>query len=147
MKKFRITDEDGAKYEVEEIEEEVVDEDVEVEPEEGEHSGNEALTPDEIASLKQLAAAAPAILALLDKGEEPIEDEEVEEEVEEEIDEDDLDEVEEDEMEEEVIDSEKTKAKDSKKSYGSIEKRKKLEDSIDAEEEIANAWAKRYGGK
>ena len=81
MKKFRITDEDGAKYEVEEIEE-VVDEDVEVEPEAGEPSGNEALTPDEIASLKQLAAAAPDILALLDKGEEPIEDEEVEEEVE-----------------------------------------------------------------
>lgn len=147
MKKFRITDEDGAKYEVEEIEEEVVDEDVEVEPEAGEPSGNEALTPDEIASLKQLAAAAPAILALLDKGEEPIEDEEVEEEVEEEIDEDDLDEVEEDEMEEEVIDSEKAKAKDSKKSYGSIEKRNQVKDSIDAEEEIADAWAKRYGGK
>ena len=144
MKKFRITDEDGAKYEVEEIEE-VVDEDVEVEPEAGEPSGNEALTPDEIASLKQLAAAAPDILALLDKGEEPIEDEEVEEEVEEEIDEDDLDE--EDETEEEVIDSEKTKAKDSKKSYGSIEKRNQVKDSIDAEEEIADAWAKRYGGK
>ena len=140
MKKFRITDEDGAKYEVEEIEEEVVDEDVEVDPEAGEPSGNEALTPDEIASLKQLAAAAPAILALLDNGEEPIENEEDDEEVE-------TDEVEEDEMEEEVIDSETTKAKDSKKSYGSIEKRNQVKDSIDAEEEIANAWSKRYGGK
>lgn len=135
MKKFRITDEDGAKYEVEEIEEEVVDEDVEVEPEAGEPSGNEALTPDEIASLKQLAAAAPAILALLDNGEEPIENEEDDEEVEM------------DEVEEEVIDSETTKAKDSKKSYGSIEKRNQVKDSIDAEEEIANAWSKRYGGK
>ena len=135
MKKFRITDEDGAKYEVEEIEEEVVDEDVEVDPEAGEPSGNEALTPDEIASLKQLAAAAPAILALLDNGEEPIENEEDDEEVE--I----------DEVEEEVIDSETTKAKDSKKSYGSIEKRNQVKDSIDAEEEIANAWSKRYGGK
>lgn len=146
MKKFRITDEDGAKYEVEEIEE-VVDEDVEVEPEAGEPSGNEALTPDEIASLKQLAAAAPSILALLDKGEEPIEDDEVEIEVNEDEDEDDLDEVEEDETEEEVIDSEKTKTKDSKKSYGSIERKNKVNDSIDAEEEIADAWAKRYGGK
>lgn len=139
MKKFRITDDEGNNYEVEEIEE-VQDEEKEFKDDE--LSEGMSLTQDEIISLKELAAKAPEILALLnnnvvDAKEEEVKDEDKEEKVEDE--------------DEEVIDSEdvkeKNKAKDSKKSYGSIETKYSVNDSIDAEDEIANAWAKRYGGK
>lgn len=137
MKKFRITDDEGNNYEVEEIEE-VQDEEKEFKDDE--LSEGMSLTQDEIISLKELAAKAPEILALLnnnvvDAKEEEVKDEDKEEKVE----------------DEEVIDSEdvkeKNKVKDSKKSYGSIETKYSVNDSIDAEDEIANAWAKRYGGK
>ena len=138
MKKFRIKDETGCNYEIEEITdetiEEVADDEIEV------------LTQEEILALKQIAAVAPSILKLLTQQkdetveEEEVEDEEAEEEAEEEV-----------VNEEEIIDSEgintKEKKKDSKKSYGAIEKQNNVKDSFDVEEEIAKAWAKRYGGR
>ena len=45
--------------------------------------------------------------------------------------------------EEEIIE---TKSRDSKTSFGSIAKPKMVEDSIEDNEEIESAWAKRYGG-
>lgn len=132
MKKFRIRDDEGNNYEVEEIET--------VEPVE--------LTQEEIISLKELASKASEILALLNN---EVVDEDKEEEVkdkeEKEVVDEDKEEVK-DEDEEEIIDSEeKEKVKDSKKSYGSIESHKSIVDSFDKEQEIAKAWAKRYGGK
>lgn len=141
MKKFRINDGDET-YEITELEDEeektieetetVDDEDVVV------------LTSEEIASLKELAKAAPSLLALLNKPEE------TSEEIDEEIDDEDMDEDEDEEVEEEIVDTdkkvEKKKGKDSKKSYGSIQKTKIIEDSLE-EDEISSAWSKRYGGK
>ena len=61
-----------------------------------------------------------------------------------------MDEDEDEEVEEEIVDTdekvEKKKGKDSKKSYGSIQKTKIIEDSLE-EDEISSAWSKRYGGK
>ena len=62
-------------------------------------------------------------------------------------------EIEEKEEDDEIIDDEycdegcQKKTHDSKKSFGSIERRKttEVEDSVD--DEVAQSWAKRYGGK
>lgn len=109
----------------------------------------EELTADEIKALKKLAEKAEEILTLIP--------EEKEEEKEKEF---DLDEFPEDELElsddaegeeETVEDSENlddVKINDSKKSFGSIERRVITDsDELDRDAEIANAWAKRYGGK
>lgn len=109
----------------------------------------EELTADEIKALKKLAEKAEEILTLIP--------EEKEEEKEKEF---DLDEFPEDELElsddaegeEEIVeDSENlddVKINDSKKSFGSIERRVITDsDELDRDAEIANAWAKRYGGK
>lgn len=109
----------------------------------------EELTADEIKALKKLAEKAEEILTLIP--------EEKEEEKEKES---DLDEFPEDELElsddaegeEEIVeDSENlddVKINDSKKSFGSIERRVITDsDELDRDAEIANAWAKRYGGK
>ena len=129
MKKFRIKDETGCNYEIEEITDETI--------EEVTNDEIEVLTQEEILALKQIAAVAPSILKLLtQQKDETVEEEEVEEEV---------------VNEEEIIDSEgintKENKKDSKKSYGAIEKQNNVKDSFDVEEEIAKAWAKRYGGR
>ena len=129
--KYRVKDNDR-EYEVEEI---ASDDEVEeaVEPTDDDQS----LTSDEIAALKAIAKAAPQLMALIKKPGTSDEDiEEEEEEVEEVTDED----------EEEEEEEEKIPKHDSKSSYGSIEKKsKKVDDSI-VEDEIASAWAKRYGG-
>lgn len=141
MKKFRINDGDET-YEITELE----DEDEIVEETKGKAEDDEVavLTSEEIASLKELAKAAPSLLALLNKPEE------TSEEIDEEIDGEDMDEDEDEEVEEEIVDTdekvEKKKGKDSKKSYGSIQKTKIIEDSLE-EDEISSAWSKRYGGK
>lgn len=151
-KKFIIKDEDGKQFE---ITEETVDEepmvDEEIKPE---VKDDEALTSDEIAALKSLAARSADILKLLEvEAKEHDEDNDI-------IDEDGTledDDVcpecgkskdecvcEDDEEEkEEVIE---TKAGDSKKSVGSIQKKKVVAtDSIDDREvDIANAWANRF---
>ena len=48
-----------------------------------------------------------------------------------------------DEDEEEVIET--GKAHDSKKSFGAIQRKSKPKDSLE-DDEVADAWAKRYGG-
>lgn len=141
-KKFIIKDDDGKQFEVTE---ETVDEEPEAKPEETpEVHDDEGLTADEITALKNLAAKAEDILKLLeveakehaatsDEDENVITDEDVEAE--------DAD-MTEDEDEETVI-----KTADSKKSIGSIEKKKTVmtNDSIeDSETAIAQAWADRF---
>lgn len=141
-KKFIIKDDDGKQFEVTE---ETVDEEPEAKPEEmPEVHDDEGLTADEITALKNLAAKAEDILKLLeveakehaatsDEDENVITDEDVEAE--------DAD-MTEDEDEETIV-----KTADSKKSIGSIEKKKTVmtNDSIeDSETAIAQAWADRF---
>lgn len=141
-KKFIIKDDDGKQFEVTE---ETVDEEPEAKSEEmTEVHDDEGLTADEITALKNLAAKAEDILKLLeveakehaatsDEGEDVITDEDIEAK--------DAD-MTEDEDEETVI-----KTADSKKSIGSIEKKKNVmtNDSIeDSETAIAQAWADRF---
>ena len=140
-KKFIIKDDDGKQFEVTE---ETVDEEPEAKPEETpEVHDDEGLTADEIAALKNLAAKAEDILKLLeveakehatsDEDENVITDEDAEPEARD---------MTEDEDEETVV-----KTADSKKSIGSIEKKKNVmtNDSIeDSETAIAQAWADRF---
>lgn len=140
MKKIIVKDEDGRKYEVEEVEEEkeIGDEDEEE---------TAVLTTDEIAALKQLAAAAPDIMKLLEvekKEHEAVGDKDEDKDVEDE-DEDEED-IEEEDIEEEIVDTDSKKMKkDSKKSFVSNRKKEtRTDDSLD--DSVANAWAKRYGG-
>lgn len=143
--KFRIKDNDGSEYTVEEMIEEKTTDDAEE---------MTALTEDEIRALKALAASASQILELLNvekKEHEAVSDEEeMEEEKEEEVVEDEdedeeeaiLDEDEDEEKEEEILE---TKSYDSKKSFGSIERKtQKVDDSLT--DSISEAWTKRYGG-
>ena len=107
-------------------------------------------TEDEIKALKSLAASATQILELLNvekKEHEAVSDDELEEK---EIDEDDEDEVDEEEVvmdedeekEEEILE---TKSYDSKKSFGSIERKTQtVDDSLT--DSVSEAWAKRYNG-
>ena len=133
-KKFIIKDEDGSTYEVTETSDEET-----VEPSAPEEiHDDEGLTSEEIALLKKLAAHADEIIASFSKttDEEPevLEDDGEDLEAGEVVDED---------PDEEVLD---TKSTDSKKSFGSLEKRK-AKDSIsldDKEQEIAKAWADRF---
>ena len=128
-------------------------------------------TEEEIKDLKKLLKKIDAILALVkdeddDKDdkkkdkeeakEEKKKDDEVEAEVEEKIsmdefagDEDLLEIPDEDEGIEgsdDLEDEDGVRAHDSKKSYGAIETKASIDDSIDLDTEIAQAWAKRYGG-
>lgn len=137
--KFNVRDEDGREFEVEEIEE-VKKTDAETEKPLRPDCNDDALSPEEIASLKKLAAMADKLCALVDTTDEEVEEEEVEEEIE--------DEDEEEERIEEVIDTDtlKKKASDSiKRSAGAIEKKRKAVDSVE-EDEISAAWERRYGG-
>ena len=140
-KKFIIKDEDGKKFEIteetadEEVENKATDEEAETEVKD-----DEGLTPEEIVILKELAKHSADLIKLLEveKDEhEAVSDDEEMEDAEEELDDSD-----ESENVEEIIE---TKSNDSKKSVGSIERKKeKVVDSIDAEEDIADAWAKRF---
>ena len=116
MKKFYVRDADGEEYEVEEVEE----------LDEGKNEVTEsALTADEIAALKKLAEVADRLIATVETAEEePIADEEPEEET------------------EEVIE---TKTNDSMRSFGAIERKKVVDETID--NDVDDAWTKRYGGK
>ena len=147
MRKFRITDEDGKDYTVEEMIEEKTNDD---EPAET----VAALTDDEIKTLRSLIKNAPKLLELLaveekEHKENPElidEDKDDDDEI---IDDADEDEEEIDEDEEEVIETKDCGTMprhDSKKSFGSIEKKtKQLDDSLN-NEDIDVAWAKRYNG-
>ena len=135
--KFKITDDEGKEYVVEEenaCDEDGVDLDKEVEVHDDE------LTPEEIASLKELAKVAPQLLALLQPAQ-PTDAEEGEE-VEDECEEKKVDKIYTDDEEE--LDEEKVITKDSfKSSVGSIQ-RHKTSDSSDLNDEITEAFKKRY---
>ena len=142
FKKYFIVDSDGEEYTVEERdEEEVVEEKVE------EPIADEGLSEEEIAALKKLAAVADKLIGMIETSDACGKDEEVEEE--EIVDEDE--EVVDEDIDEEVIDTDEELRKDSKKrrdsksSVGAIErKRVRQDDSLT--DEVADAWAKRYGG-
>lgn len=143
--KFRVKDDDGRDYVVEELEEEKV-----IPPEV--QDDDETLSAEEIKGLRELLAHGPELLALLkDEHEEHAADSEEEEEEKEELeDEEPLEE--EEEKEEEIIEDEEkeeileTKSHDSKKAFGSIEQNKKtfVDDSLT--DNVSDAWAKRYNG-
>lgn len=129
-KKYHITDADGEQYFVEEVET-ADDEIIEAE-------AVPALTDEEIATLRSLIERVPEIIALLD--EEKADEEEMPPEPEQGVDAD-----------EEVIDTDEEEEEDdepihdSKKSFGSLAKKKAIvDDSLT--DDIAIAWAKRYGG-
>lgn len=140
MKKYLVKDEDEG-FSVTEIDEEpevkTEDEDIEEEV----HDDDEALTPEEIAALKSLAAVSADLVALVEKSKAADEEEEVEDD--EEIDDEDEDEETLLDEDEEVIETSATR--DSKKSFGAIQRKSKPNDSLE-EDDVANAWAKRYGG-
>lgn len=131
--KFRIKDEDGKDYEVEEILEKKSEEDAE----EVSTVEKVELSEDEIKALKTLAAKATDLLALLnpttqtDEEEEKVEDEDEEEVM---------------DADEEVVETcEEKTTHDSKSAFGSLSSKKyRVDDSL--EDEVSAAWAKRYGG-
>ena len=134
-KKYRIIDEDGDRYEVEEVEtEEVKAPETTEDPVEDDDS---ALSDEEIRALKRLAGVADKLVSLVAEAQATDEDTDEDEEM-----------IEEDK--EEIIDTDEEELKkptcDSKKSFGAIEKPVKTVDSLDADLDIAAAWAKRYGG-
>lgn len=133
--KFNVRDENGKEYKVEEVEEvKKTDDEDETKKPLTNTCTDDALSPEEIASLKKLAGMADKLCALVDT---TTDEEEEEEEIEDEG-----------EQIEEVIDTdEPKKAKDSiKKSAGAIEKKTiKTGDSVE-EDDVSAAWAKRYGG-
>ena len=126
--KFFVKDEEGNKFEVEEIEEmkKSTEDDGELAPE---------LTPEEIGALKKLAAVADKIMDKLVAKE----------------DSDDFDEDEKKSKEivvdtDEEEDDKKDKVTDSKKSFGAIQKKIVVDSADDINDEVSAAWAKRYGG-
>ena len=145
--KFKIKDEDGRNYEIEEIE--TNDDDITEVSEIEAVEEKEELTPEDISTLKKLIEAAPKLIKLLaveekEHAENPeLVDEDMVEDEEEEI-----AEVEDEDEEEEKEEILETKTHDSKRSIGSLESKKatKLDDSLDCCS-VEKAWAKRYGGK
>jgi len=144
--KFKIKDENGKEFEVEEVAEQ--DEGCGGEPgkkpEDVHDDEGSALTPEEIASLKELAAMAPALKKLLEVEEKEHAATSEGEQHDEEPDAD--------EAKEEVIDTdpeeEPGKVKDSiSKAAGKVEK-KQVSDSnnMDACLEVEDAWTKRFNG-
>ena len=132
--KYRVKDGDET-YEIEEIEEEPKEPDMT-------DDDTSSLSEDEIMALKKLAAVADKLVdlaATADAGKTNATDEDEDEDVD--VDEDD----DEDDDDDVVVDT--RRRHDSKKSFGSLEKRKKkpTADSVEVDE-VADAWAKRYGG-
>ena len=136
--KFFVKDEDNETFEVEEIEETPAKE-VTTEVE----AKDEALSAEEIAALKKLAAVADKLIGMCTTSDEDESDEDVDVDADTDEDEDGKEEVlDTDEDDDKVI-----KPRDSKKSFGSIEKKRKAVSTVDSQQEsIAEAWAKRYGG-
>lgn len=140
MKKFIVRDEDNKEFEVEEMEE-VKTDDVDATKKDEEPA---SLSETEIDALKKLASVSDKLIALIEAkdgcGEESgaLDDD------------DDKDEDEDkDDDDEEIVDTDEDKKlrNDSVKSVGAIEKTKSKDSLADDHEiEVANAWAKRYGG-
>lgn len=133
MSKFHVKDDEGNEYVVEEQNSDISPETT---------SSQLELSQDDIASLKKLALMADKLLALC--GQQDDGEKLPEEEPKEQIEQDSKEQEKEPGEEEEVVNTEKTN--DSKASFGSIQKKKETKDSMDIEESIAQAWAKRYGG-
>ena len=146
MKKFHVKDEDGEVFEVEELDETAPASATDPEPEsKPEVNDDNGLSEDEISALKGLAAIAPKLMKLVENTADACEDED-KEELDDECEDPTVDDK--DEQIEEVIDTdEETKPRDSKKSFGAIERKKKAKDSIKDAIDVETAWAKRYGGK
>ena len=145
MKKFHVKDEDGEVFEVEEFDETTpapaTDPAPASKPEVNDDNG---LSDDEISALKSLAAIAPKLMKLVENTADACEDED-EEKLDDECKDPTVDDK--DEQIEEVIDTdEETKPRDSKKSFGAIERQRKSHDSIGNSLDVESAWAKRYGG-
>ena len=136
--KFHVKQRDEG-FDVEEILEEKSEETGKPEVK-SEDEGN-TLTSEEISALKGLAAAAPQLLGLLKvEHEEHADPDFTDADPEEEEDDKTMN-------DEEIIETDKKKsACDSKRLFGSIEKEKATVDDSIEEDEIAAAWAKRYGG-
>ena len=140
MKKYKIHDEDGNVMTIEE--EDVKEKDACAEQV---NDDEMSLTSDEISALKSLAGVADKLMALINKD---VTDEDAEEKS------DDEEEIKDEDEDEEIVDTDEDveeaivkKTTDSRRSVGAIEKRQKTADSaFDKENEIAQAWAKRYGG-
>lgn len=142
--KFRIKDDFGEKFEVEEIQDDFAEtetetfddgEDIVAEP----IQDDEQLSNDEISALKKLAGVVDKLLALI-PSEDEVQDDGEEIETEENIDETITDEDEEIETEEQVIDTNSVAD-----AIGSLEKGKKARDSkTDAQEQIADKWQQNY---
>lgn len=135
MKKFIVRDEDNKEFEVEEMEE-VKTDDVDTTEKDEEPA---SLSETEIDALKKLASVSDKLIALIAHDEESgaLDDD------------DDKDDDEDDKDDEEIIDTDEDKKlrNDSVKSIGAIEKTKSKDSLADDHEiEVANAWAKRYGG-
>lgn len=138
MKKFFIKDSDGDRFEVEELEEERT-QDEELQTEEKVIEGS--LTSEEILALKKLVPIADKLIEMFGKTtteEDGNDDDQIDDE-----DEDEVLDADEDEFEEKT--EKVIKTGDSKKSFGSIE-RKRTGDSLDSKQlSVEDAWAKRYG--
>lgn len=150
MKKYIVRDGE-TKYEVTEVEEKTKDEDVIENEEEVVETKTEddesTLSAEEIAALKSLAAAAPKLLAMVEGNETTDEDEDDEGLVtcDEDEDETDIDVNCDDEEIEEIPETKPTR--DSKRSFGAIERKPKVHADDSLVDEVSDAWAKRYGGK
>ena len=144
-KVYRIVDEDGSSYEVEEIkDDDLIENDIQGDDLiENQSSG---LTDDEILALKKLAGVADKLIGLLNIEEKEFEVVSDEDDLDEEKsldDEDDLD-------EEKLIDTDRESdrlKRDAKTSFGSLRKisnKDSINDSLT--NDIEDAWRKRYNG-
>lgn len=147
--KFKITDKNGNTYIAKKnVKKNVKDEETVVEE-------KVELSKDEILTLKDLLTKLPDLLKLLDNNDDIDEDEkEKEESSEEELDEEVIDfaDDDEDEADDELVTEEEVETNDcgnnisdSKQSFGSIETKRSTVQVDD--NEIAQVWARRYGGK
>lgn len=140
--KFNVRDEEGKTFEVEEVTEKDETAAGELPENTPAQTTDAELTPEEIASLKQLASVAPKLIALIPSEGAADEDTAAE------GDEDDPDGDDEDESGTVVntgdCDGTKKTTDSLKKAVGSTEKPTVI-DSVE-EDTISQAWAKRYGG-
>ena len=140
--KFFVKDEDNKTFEVEELEETPTKE-VAKEVE----TKDEALSAEEIAALKKLAGVADKLIGMCTTSDEDEDDDDKDVDVDVDVDNDEDEDGKEEVLDTDEDDDKAIKSLDSKKSFGSIEKKRKVVSAVDSQQEsIAEAWAKRYGG-
>ena len=140
--KFFVKDEDNETFEVEELEEtptKEVTKEVETK--------DEALSAEEIAALKKLAGVADKLIGMCTTSDEDEDDDDKDVDADVDVDDDEDEDGKEEVLDTDEDDDKAIKSRDSKKSFGSIEKKRKAISTVDSQQEsIAEAWAKRYGG-